>query len=212
MALQASNGTDDVILVNIYAPTDRVAKEDLFLKLKAIPIPTGKQVFVGGDLNCTLHGLVNRSSLSTALDHDSPGLRRLLIKWRLQVLPLQVLPSGNDSAALAHFNDAHHTYHYSVRGHGLASSRLDRWYANDQGRLWLAATELDKYGIEGDHKGVLLHLCSTDNPVRCSKFPRVFPAPSYARKRVDKFSISAITDFALAIITSLASGADAALL
>ena len=103
MELQAFNGTYDVILLNLYAPTDRVAKEYLFLKLGAIPIPTGKQVFVGGDLNCTLHGLVTRSYLPTALDHDSPGLRRLLFKWRLQDSVSNVLPSGNDSAALAHF-------------------------------------------------------------------------------------------------------------
>ena len=70
MALQAFNGTDDVILVNIYVPTDRVAKEDLFPKLRATPIPIGKLVLVGGDLNCTLHGLADRSYLPTTLDED----------------------------------------------------------------------------------------------------------------------------------------------
>ena len=33
MALKASNGTDDVFIVNIYAPTEPVAREALFLCL-----------------------------------------------------------------------------------------------------------------------------------------------------------------------------------
>ncbi|KAE9301171.1 hypothetical protein PR003_g22587 [Phytophthora rubi] len=44
--------------------------------------------------------------------------------------------------------------------------------------------------MEGDHKGLLLHLRSPHNPVRIQKVQRAFPVPSYAKARVDKFVCS----------------------
>ena len=72
-------------------------------------------------------------------------------------------------------------------GLSRASSRLDMWYVSDIARLWASATELDTYGLSGDHKGVILHLRNPDDAVRLKQEPRVFPVQPYATEHVDKY-------------------------
>ncbi|GMF38589.1 unnamed protein product [Phytophthora fragariaefolia] len=75
-----------------------------------------------------------RRSALTALNHSSPVLEEMLNKWQLSHSLASVLPKPSDSDHVRWFHAEHHTHSYPVPGHGLASSRLDRWYTNDTAR------------------------------------------------------------------------------
>jgi hypothetical protein len=59
-------------VINVYGPTDKDQREDLFDKIAALQLPTG-MVLVGGDFNCTLDEALNRS-FATPHSHESPAL------------------------------------------------------------------------------------------------------------------------------------------
>ncbi|GMF52457.1 unnamed protein product [Phytophthora fragariaefolia] len=191
MAISGTLQGEEVIICKCSAPIAAVKREAFFSQVLEVDIPEDFKIFVGGGFNCTLHHRVDRSYLTLEYIHDSPTLRRLLAAWRLTDSLSNQIPDIHDAKALLDFFNEHHTYHYSVDGVGLATSRLDRWYVSDSGRLWVKGTALEPAGIPtADHQGVLLHVQAPENACKVWKQPKVFPPPPYAardvRERVEK--------------------------
>ncbi|OWZ14411.1 Reverse transcriptase precursor [Phytophthora megakarya] len=186
MAVQGVLEGHEIYVFNVYAPTDRQSREELFTCLIDIVVPHGALFYAGGDFNCTLHGITDRSYAATANDHDSPALRRLLEHWGLQDSIGLLLPDGNAKGSLPLFYERYHTYHYMISGE-LESSRLDRWYVNGGAHAWAVLTETASPNLRSDHKSVRLHLRSPTNPLRIKKDQQVYPVPHYAQARVDAF-------------------------
>ncbi|EGZ27182.1 hypothetical protein PHYSODRAFT_470948, partial [Phytophthora sojae] len=185
MATTATLDREEVYLFNIYAPTAVPLSEKFYESLAQITISAGTPIFVGGDFNCTQNGVQDRSYEPTANSHSSEAFATLVKRWRLHDSLGNALPDPTDPTALARFRDEQHTHRCTVHGGKPATSRLDRWYANDLARPWMTATQVDQDGLHSDHKGVLLHLRSPSNPLRIHKERRVFPVPAYAQKRAD---------------------------
>ncbi|OWZ11154.1 reverse transcriptase [Phytophthora megakarya] len=193
MAVKCSLEEDPVLLINIYAPTNRADREALFLSLASLDLPPDTKVFVGGDFNCTLYGDIDRSFHPTIPMHNSPGLRRLLQAWQLSDSLINRLPNSSEEHEKRKFYDDHHTFSYVVGETTTATCRLDRWYVNDIGRTWTKDTEVTDASVPmADHRGVLLHLQSPDNPCKVWKQPRVFPPPSYAADRVHNYVVETL--------------------
>lgn len=187
MALQGEVDGHIVVLCNVFDPVEKAAREAFYSGLTSIQFPFIAHLYIGGDFNCTSYSVHDRSFTSAASAHDSPALRRLLTKWCLMDSIQQCMPEASDEIGIMNFHKRYHTYSYSLPGLRRATSRLDRWYVSDTARLWVTSTELDTFGLSGDHKGVILHLRNPENPVRIKREPRVFPVQPYAAHRVDKY-------------------------
>ncbi|KAE8913531.1 hypothetical protein PF003_g2998 [Phytophthora fragariae] len=185
MAVSAQLEGEIVYILNFDAPVAPAAREAFYAGLASIPIPKDIHLYVGGDFNCTQHGVQDRSFGPTANDYYSPSLDNLLQRWHLHDSVETQLPNPADPESLRQFYSEHHTHEYPLPGRGLASSRLDRWYGNDKANPWMAATHIGIDGLRSDHKGVAVYLRSPKDPVRIKKPTRVFPVPSYMKSRAD---------------------------
>ncbi|GMF44360.1 unnamed protein product [Phytophthora fragariaefolia] len=164
MALTGKLEGEEVIIFNCYAPNDKSEQDMYFTQLQEIPVPEDVKLFVGGDFNCTLNERCDRSYQPLSGTHDSPALRGLMHHWRLIDSVANHLPGIHYENARWKFYDDYHRFQNHVDGVGLASSRLDRWYTNDESRLWVMATALEPAPIPtADHSGVLLHIQSPEN-------------------------------------------------
>ena len=76
------------------------------------------------------------------------------------------MPEVSDAEGIIDFRKRYHTNSYLLPGLSRASSRLGRWYVSDTARLWAMATELDTYGLSGDHLGVILGAYQVRTPLR----------------------------------------------
>lgn len=187
VAVKAQLEGHHIYLMNVYAPVDARGREAFYRTLGDIEIPHDVQVYIGGDFNCTQLGLIDRSYEAYANAHQSAEFAQLIHKWGLSDTIINEMPNPKDDEELQHFHNLHHTHQYVVPGRGMATSRLDRWYVNGLALPWVAATSVDQDGLQSDHRGVVLHLRSPQNPIRIHKEKKVFPVPIYARERADKF-------------------------
>ena len=105
------------------------------------------------------------------------------------------MTEASDAAGIIDFHKRYYMYSCALPRLSRATGRLDRWYVSETARSWATATELDKYGLSGDHKGVILHLSNPANPVRIEREPRVFPVQPYATERVDKYVRTELATF-----------------
>lgn len=64
-------GGHPTIIVNIYAPTNKEARERLFNQLATLRVSASVLVLVGGDFNCCLYPATDRSNQLTATTHGS---------------------------------------------------------------------------------------------------------------------------------------------
>ncbi|GMF18390.1 unnamed protein product [Phytophthora fragariaefolia] len=109
-----------------YVPTLKTQREAFYARLHQIHVPSGVRLYVGGDLNCTPHGVRGRAYASPANAHNSQEIFNLLDQWLLLDSVTAAFPPQDDPEQLQCFYDEYHTYIYRFHGHGLASSRLDR--------------------------------------------------------------------------------------
>ncbi|GMF59765.1 unnamed protein product [Phytophthora fragariaefolia] len=183
MAIHARLDGKEVYVLNLYAPTDKTAREAYYRHLTQFAIPAGSHLYVGGDFNCTQHETQDRTYGPTAAHRRSMALDHLITFWGVHDSLEAALPECGEADQLQWFHTAHHPHEYSIPG--LATSRLDRWYVNGAARQWAADTQVDAWGLRSIHKGVMLHLRLPNDPVRVLKPQKVFPVPAYARDRVD---------------------------
>jgi hypothetical protein len=112
--------------VNIYAPTDTARREQFFQYLLGLQVRHRGPVLVGGDFNCTLHPLMDRSNHRSTAVRTSEALQRLLANWNLVDALQRELEDTNDPRHRADFHRDYHTYNYRLAIDARKSSRLDR--------------------------------------------------------------------------------------
>ncbi|EGZ08493.1 hypothetical protein PHYSODRAFT_440125, partial [Phytophthora sojae] len=186
MAVQGRMHGQSLIVLNLYAPHRVPQIETFFRSLADLEFPSGSLVAIGGDFNCTLDEVADRSYTSRSGAHDSIALRELLAAWGAVDPIEETRPLEWPQGALRQHHAETHTYRYVVDGHGDASSRLDRWYVTAALRPWVAGWEVIEPGVSADHHGAKLHLQPPDDPI-CVKNPaQVHPASDAVRRRTEE--------------------------
>ncbi|KAJ8575808.1 hypothetical protein ON010_g3407 [Phytophthora cinnamomi] len=195
MAVQGQIYGQRLIVMNVYAPHRVHQREAFFRQLANLDFPHSVLVTMGGDFDCTLDDIADRSYRRRRHAHDSPALRALIAAWGLADPVACTRPHQWRQGELRrHYGDTH-TYHYSVAGHGDASSRLDRRYVNANLHRWVTRWEVVDPAVHCDHHGAKIHLIQPDNPIRVNKSAKVYPPPSYAAEAVRARTPQLLADF-----------------
>ncbi|OWY98126.1 Reverse transcriptase precursor, partial [Phytophthora megakarya] len=180
---------------NVYAPHQTPQREAFFRRLGDLAIPRDVLIAVGGDFNCTLDAEADRRYSSRGSSHDSSALRELLAIWCMVDPVAEAQPKQWTGGELRRHHEKSHTYYYSVKGPGSASSRLDRWYVSPLLQGWVSGWEVVESGIRADHLGATLLLQQPDDPIRQTNPAAVHPAPEYAQKLVTQLTRAKLAAF-----------------
>lgn len=183
------------LVVNVYAPHLRAKRERFYRALADIHVPETDVVLLGGDFNCTMDALRDRSYALRATDHHSPGRALLLERWHLMDALVETTADSHNEVGLSQLHHRTHTYRYTLLDGAEASARLDRWYTSGAAVPWVAAVDVLVPGAKADHAAVKLHLRSPTDPVRVKKPQRVYPPPACAKKEVGEAMGGLLRDF-----------------
>lgn len=198
MAVTAEFHGETLMLANIYAPTDRALREAFYQRLAQLPMQHTGPILCGGDFNCTLHPMADRSLQRTALAHDSPSLRTLLRTWGMVDALQRDIDTATDTRDLPTFHQRHHTYGYTMATGQFESSRLDRWYVSTEHDEWIRCITQSIPGPYSDHNGVSLRVAAPDKITYVKKPRKVYPVPEYAAEKAEdiaaKFFDTAVED------------------
>lgn len=163
-------------IYNIYVPTDRPTREALLDFLATQPIATGIPVSIGGDFNCCLYGLVDRSYHRAGNAHGSSALRRLLDAWDCSDVLEQGIQEALDDRTYAEFWATHHTYGYTLPDGNHATGRLDRWYVQRSYANWVRAVRQSVPRPPSDRNGVGIRTADADRIVMVKQIPENLPS------------------------------------
>ncbi|CAI5702020.1 unnamed protein product [Peronospora effusa] len=183
---------EDVLVVNVYAPSGKTEREAFFEKLQHHLLEHMGPLFVGGDFNCTLGPRLDRSFLSPPGRHDSQALRRLLGQTQLCDVLEDDMERAEEERAISSFYAAAHTYFYTLPGSKLASSRLDRWYVSALHADWVRDVDLSVPGPEADHNGISIRIVAPRHVLRVRKPRHVYPVPGCAQAAAISSILAAI--------------------
>ena len=100
---------ETVLVVNVYAPTDKAEREALFEMLRHHLLEHEGPMFLGGKLNCTLAPRLNCSFVSPPGRHDSLALRRLLDQAQLCDVLEDDMERAKEERAISAFHATAHT-------------------------------------------------------------------------------------------------------
>ena len=158
------------MLVNIYAPNERSARELFFEGLTAVQRSVAP-VILTGDFNCVQHPSLDRLGLRSASRTESPALDSLADMCQL-VDALDLVPHPDDD--LEWEPSTHFTYWA-----GSAASRLDRFYVPHTWGDRVQWLETILPPSASDHQQVTLHISAGQRnrhrhpgkvayPIRCA--------------------------------------------
>ena len=193
MAVRISVAGDPVLVVNVYAPSDKTSREALFERIRLLLLDYAGPLFIGGDFNCTLVPLIDRTFVSPPGRHDSLALTRLLGRAKLSDVLEDAMELAEEDRAISDFQAAAHTYFYTLPGGESASSHLDRWYVISLHVDWIRDIEMSVPGPATDHNGISIRIGAPRTVVRIRKPRRVYPVPGRAREKAEKNSCGRCT-------------------
>ena len=90
--------------------------------------------------------------------HDSLALRRLLGRVQLTDVLDDDMEIAEEERAEPFFQEAAHTYFYTLTGGGPATSRLDRWYVSSRHADWVGDVAISVPGPDADHNGISIRI------------------------------------------------------
>ncbi|KAF1332969.1 reverse transcriptase, partial [Globisporangium splendens] len=129
MAATVTLRGETVLLLNIYAPSTVFAREAFYRALSGLLSSHDGPILCGGDFNCTLNQMADRSHNNHNKVHDSRELKKLLQKLNLVDTLEDDALRATDTRDVKAFHRQHHTYYYTLPSGGSASSRLDRCWS-----------------------------------------------------------------------------------
>lgn len=113
MAAKARIHGVEVLLVNIYAPSQRTEREAFFKQLECWDLSFDGLTFVGGDFNCTLHPDFDRSHAGARDARGSPALVRLMQSRGWVDVYHDMIDESERSRGAGGAVQRHHTYYYT---------------------------------------------------------------------------------------------------
>ncbi|KAF1319878.1 hypothetical protein FI667_g12756, partial [Globisporangium splendens] len=171
---------ETVLLLNIYAPSTVFAMEAFYRALSGLLSSHDGPILCGGDFNCTLNQMADRSHNNHNKVHDSKELKKLLQKLNLVDTLEDDALRATDTRDVKAFHRQHHTYYYTLPSGGSASSRLDRWYCSNDHLDWVRSVYQSVAGPFSDHNGVTIRVAAPDKVIQSKKPRVVYPVPKNA--------------------------------
>ncbi|KAF1331274.1 hypothetical protein FI667_g4396, partial [Globisporangium splendens] len=172
MAATVTLRGETVLLLNIYAPSTVFAREAFYRALSDLLSSHDGPILCGGDFNCTLNQMADRSHNTHNKVHESRELKKLLQKLDLVDTLEDDALRATDTRDVKAFHRQHHTYYYTLPSGGSASSRLDRWHCSNDHLDWVRSVYQSVAGPFSDHNGVAIRVAAPDKVIQ-SKKPRV---------------------------------------
>ncbi|KAF1329554.1 reverse transcriptase, partial [Globisporangium splendens] len=171
---------ETVLLLNIYAPSTVFAREAFYRALSGLLSSHDGPILCGGDFNCTLNQMTDRSHNIHNKVHDSRELKKLLQKLNLVDTLEDDALRATDTRDVKAFHRQHHTYYYTLPSGDSASSRLDRWYCSNDHLDWVRSVYQSVAGPFSDHNGVTIRVAAPDKVIQSKKPRVVYPLPKNA--------------------------------
>ncbi|KAF1326887.1 reverse transcriptase, partial [Globisporangium splendens] len=162
MAATVTLRGETVLLLNIYAPSTVFAREAFYRALLGLLSSHGGPILCGGDFNCTLNQMADRSHNTHNKVHESRELKKLLQKLDLVDTLEDDALRATDTRDVKAFHRQHHTYYYTLPSGDSASSRLDRWYCSNDHLDWVRSVYQSVAGPFSDHNGVTIRVAAPD--------------------------------------------------
>ncbi|CAI5712600.1 unnamed protein product [Peronospora destructor] len=106
---------ETVLVVNVYAPSDKSEREAFFEMLRHHLLGHNGPMFMEGDFNCTLVPWLDRSFASPPGRHDYLALRWLLSRTQLSDVLEDEMEQAEEERAISAFHAAVHTYFYTYQ-------------------------------------------------------------------------------------------------
>ncbi|KAF1336357.1 reverse transcriptase, partial [Globisporangium splendens] len=157
-----------------------VAWEAFYRALSGLLSSHDGPILCGGDFNCTLNQMADRSHNNHNKVHDSRELKKLLQKLNLVGTLEDDALRTTDTRDVKAFHRQHHTYYYTLPSGGSASSRLDRWYCSNDHLDWVRSVYQSVVGPFSDHNGVTIRVAAPDKVIQSKKPRVVYPLPKNA--------------------------------
>ncbi|KAF1320212.1 Kinesin protein, partial [Globisporangium splendens] len=186
MAATVTLRGETVLLLNIYAPSTVFAREAFYRALSGLLSSHDGPILCGGDFNCTLNQMADRSHNTHNKVHDSRELKKLLQKLDLVDTLEDDALRATDTRDVKAFHRQHHTYYYTLPSGGSASSRLDRWYCSNDHLDWVRSVYQSVAGPFSDHNGVTIRVAAPDKVIQSKKPRVVYPLPKNAAASIGK--------------------------
>ncbi|KAF1330991.1 reverse transcriptase, partial [Globisporangium splendens] len=180
MAATVTLRGETVLLLNIYAPSTVFAREAFYRALSGLLSSHDGPILCGGDFNCTLNQMADRSHNTHNKVHDSRELKKLLQKLNLVDTLEDDALRATDTRDVKAFHRQHHTYYYTLPSGDSASSRLDRWYCSNDHLDWVRSVYQSVAGPFSDHNGVTIRVAAPDKVIQSKKPRVVYPLPKNA--------------------------------
>ncbi|KAF1328452.1 reverse transcriptase, partial [Globisporangium splendens] len=177
MAATVTLRGETVLLLNIYAPSTVFAREAFYRALSGLLSSHDGPILCGGDFNCTLNQMADRSHNTHNKVHDSRELKKLLQKLDLVDTLEDDALRATDTRDVKAFHRQHHTYYYTLPSSDSASSRLDRWYCSNDHLDWVRSVYQSVAGPFSDHNGVTIRVAAPDKVIQSKKPRVVYPLP-----------------------------------
>ncbi|KAF1334471.1 Reverse transcriptase precursor, partial [Globisporangium splendens] len=180
MAATVTLRGETVLLLSIYAPSTVFAREAFYRALSGLLSSHDGPILCGGDFNCTLNQMADRSHNNHNKVHDSRELKKLLQKLNLVDTLEDDALRATDTRDVKAFHRQHHTYYYTLPSGDSASSRLDRWYCSNDHLDWVRSVYQSVAGPFSDHNGVTIRVAAPDKVIQSKKPRVVYPLPKNA--------------------------------
>ncbi|KAF1327318.1 reverse transcriptase, partial [Globisporangium splendens] len=114
MAATVTLRGETVLLLNIYAPSTVFARGAFYRALSGLLSSHDGPILCGGDFNCTLNQMADRSHNNHNKVHDSRELKKLLQKLNLVDTLEDDALRATDTRDVKAFHRQHHTYYYTL--------------------------------------------------------------------------------------------------
>ena len=186
---------DDVVLVNVYAPSLRPEREAYYISLARWNFPRDSSI-VTGDFNCVQSPLLDRLGHHRSCRPESPSLQAFL--------DLQGLEDARLLRYHAEDEEADDCVDHFTYWEGESASRIDRFYVSQRWAdlvLWLAVRTPPQ---ASDHQEVELHLRVRQRPTSTLyRRPVSYPIQTHQPERVRSDLIAEMDGWAVSPTTTV---------
>ncbi|OWZ05532.1 reverse transcriptase, partial [Phytophthora megakarya] len=177
--IQCTLQGEEVLVMNLYAPSDPRTRKQYFNQLQDVPVPDGAKVIAGGDFNCVIDRTFDRRTSSQKGDAGRAQLQTWIERSSVVDAVEQFKPRHLNTVTKNAFAGEFHTYFYNLAHGQKGSSRIDRWYISTEMQQWVRSVEKSKCPLDSDHYGVTMHLQSPKNPIRIKRDSPIYPMSTY---------------------------------
>ena len=144
---------------------------------------------------------------TTATRHQADtNFQGLVTAWSLSDVLQYEMEEAAQERDHDEFHARFHNYYYTDGKGKTASSRLDRWYHDNNATEWIRGYQRKIPGVPSDHDGMVIHISPPNRRANAKQRPAIYPPIKCAQAAIYAHSDGAIKQFARDIATGANSG------